>query len=188
MAKFLVVVDVQKDFTIGSLAVPDAKAVIPAINTLIEDYLRAGEEVIYTMDYHHHQHVSFKDQGGPWPPHCVEGTDGQSFDSDLLIGGNCILTKAYHHEELSARFWPYIRPYDTVEVVGLATDYCVYESIKYISQYCTPKLIILNLNCCRGIWNKISPNKFIKIIPEYARVEGKISVGEIERFTTLTKW
>src|SRR3712207_8780048 len=38
-----------------------------------------------THDTHPPDHSSFVDQGGPWPPHCVEGTSGWQLHPDLRV-------------------------------------------------------------------------------------------------------
>ena len=76
MAHALVVVDLQNDFLPpgGALAVPAGEEVIEPINALL-----AGggfDLVVATRDWHPPDHASFISQGGPWPPHCVQGTPG----------------------------------------------------------------------------------------------------------------
>ncbi|MCS7002519.1 MAG: isochorismatase family protein, partial [Dehalococcoidia bacterium] len=67
----VVVVDVQNDFCSGgSLAVPEGDRVVPVINQLAPLF----STVIATQDWHPPNHCSFRAQGGPWPPHCVQGS------------------------------------------------------------------------------------------------------------------
>ena len=69
----LIVVDVQNDFCPGgALGVAGGDRLGPAIAALAE---RAGT-VVATRDWHPPDHSSFAEQGGPWPPHCVQGTPG----------------------------------------------------------------------------------------------------------------
>src|SRR4051812_12328700 len=75
MARALVIVDFQNDFTPGgALAVPDGDAIAGRIDALA----RCGEFdlVVATRDWHPPDHGSFAERGGPWPPHCVQGTPG----------------------------------------------------------------------------------------------------------------
>jgi len=80
----LIIVDVQNDFTQGSLALtaaPSAANVpqtIANINTLLSD--NYFDTVVYTKDYHPPDHCSFK----IWPVHCVAGTWGAELDPNLL--------------------------------------------------------------------------------------------------------
>jgi nicotinamidase/pyrazinamidase len=75
LSRALVIVDFQNDFTPGgALAVPDGDAIAERINALAAsgDY----DLVVATRDWHPPNHGSFAEQGGPWPVHCVAGTEG----------------------------------------------------------------------------------------------------------------
>jgi len=37
-----------------------------------------------SRDWHPANHMSFHAQGGPWPEHCVQGSDGAAFHPDLV--------------------------------------------------------------------------------------------------------
>jgi nicotinamidase/pyrazinamidase len=82
----LLIVDVQRDFLPGgALAVPNGDAVIPALNRYIADAEATGARVFASRDWHPPNHCSFREQGGPWPPHCVAGTVGAQLGSDLRL-------------------------------------------------------------------------------------------------------
>ena len=79
--------DVQNDFLPGgSLAVPDGAAVVPVLNRYIDAFVAAGLPVYATRDWHPPRHCSFREQGGPWPVHCVVDTPGAAFAPGLAIG------------------------------------------------------------------------------------------------------
>ena len=61
--KILLVVDAQRDFIDGSLAVPGAEAIIPEINRIKGGF----DNVYFTLDWHPKDHCSFKGNGGTWP-------------------------------------------------------------------------------------------------------------------------
>jgi nicotinamidase/pyrazinamidase len=134
MARALVIVDFQNDFTPpdGALAVPDGDAIAERV-----DRLARSEEfdlVIATRDWHPPDHGSFAAQGGPWPEHCVQGTSGAelhpSLDRALLDHvidkGQDPETEGYSGFQ-ATRLGDLLRErgVDHVTVVGLATDYCV---------------------------------------------------------------
>ena len=80
MAEALVIVDVQNDFIPGgALPVPEGEAVIEPLNRLA----RAYNTVFATRDWHPPDHHSFEPEGGPWPVHCVQGTEGAELHPDL---------------------------------------------------------------------------------------------------------
>ncbi|MCG0997292.1 nicotinamidase [Acetobacter persici] len=81
----LLIIDVQNDFLPGgALAVPDGDAILPVIRQLT--HLPFGV-IITSQDWHPAQHVSFKTAtpAGPWPPHCVAGTQGAALAADLTL-------------------------------------------------------------------------------------------------------
>ena len=83
----LVLVDMQNDFINGSLGVGYDKW-NDAFDKLKIAYERLNPDMlVVTKDMHPINHCSFKEQGGPWPAHCVEGKGGSDLDwriSDLL--------------------------------------------------------------------------------------------------------
>lgn len=77
----LLIIDVQNDFLPGgALAVPDGNHVIAPLNHLAK--LGFGC-VVATQDWHPIDHMSFVEQGGPWPPHCRQSTYGAALASAL---------------------------------------------------------------------------------------------------------
>ena len=44
----------------------------------------SGVPVLFVCDHHPAGHCSFKEQGGPWPAHCVQGTRGGAIAEPLL--------------------------------------------------------------------------------------------------------
>jgi nicotinamidase/pyrazinamidase len=133
MAHALIVVDFQNDFTPGgALAVRDGDVIAARINGLASsgDF----ELVVATRDWHPAGHGSFADQGGTWPPHCVQGTMGAELHPALERAHlDVVLDKGedpeadgysgFENPELARLLAE--RGIDEVTVVGLATDYCV---------------------------------------------------------------
>ena len=87
----LVVVDVQRDFVGGSLAVPDAEQVVPVLDRYIECFRGKGLPIFATRDWHPADHASFRERGGAWPAHCVAGTPGAEFAPGLTLGRDAIV-------------------------------------------------------------------------------------------------
>lgn len=131
----LIVVDMQVDFMPGgALPVPGGDEVVDRVNEYVELFTRAGATVVFTRDWHPPNHVSFKTRGGPWPPHCVQGTPGASFHPKLRVPTDAlIVSKAtdpdreaysgFEGTELDAELRR--RGVRRVFVCGVATDYCV---------------------------------------------------------------
>jgi nicotinamidase/pyrazinamidase len=133
VARALLIIDFQNDFTPGgALAVPDGDAIADRVNELIAsgDF----DLVVATRDWHPPDHASFEDQGGPWPPHCVQGTPGAELHPavprdrvDVIVdaGFRRDLEGYSGFEETDLARVLRERDVDEVTVVGLATDYCV---------------------------------------------------------------
>ena len=139
MVAFLVV-DVQNDFCPGgALGVPDGDRIVPRVNRTIDLFVRRGLPVLATRDWHPSVTKHFKEFGGAWPPHCIQGTKGARFHPDLRLPRDAlILSKGMDPEQDSySGFQAYngegrdlesvIRDMgvDEIYVCGLATDYCV---------------------------------------------------------------
>jgi nicotinamidase/pyrazinamidase len=136
----LIIVDVQNDFLPGgSLAVPQGDAVVPVLNAYIDAFAQHGLPIYATRDWHPAQHCSFKDQGGPWPPHCVADSRGARFAADLrLPPATAIVSKAtaaaqdaysgFQGTDLDAQLRA--AGVRRLFIGGLATDYCVLNTVK----------------------------------------------------------
>jgi nicotinamidase/pyrazinamidase len=134
----LVVVDVQVDFVSGSLAVPGAAAVLPAVNHCIERFAAHALPVVATRDWHPATHVSFRPRG-PWPPHCVGGTPGAAFAPGLRLPERAhVVDKAATPDRDAYSGFEGTRLAALLErlgarrlfVCGLATDYCVLATVR----------------------------------------------------------
>ncbi len=135
----LIVVDVQNDFCQGgALPVADGDAVVPVLNEYVRLFTEAGSPVYFTRDWHPPNHASFKEQGGIWPPHCVRGTHGAEFHPELRVPKEAeVISTAFLEDrdaysgfqdtDLAARLRE--AGAQTVLVGGLATDYCVKETV-----------------------------------------------------------
>ena len=143
----LVVVDVQNDFADpnGSLYVREGETVVPVANGQIAEAEGAGALVIYTQDWHPESTPHFEKDGGLWPVHCVHDTWGAMFHPDLVVVGD-VVRKGTGGEDgysafsvrdpLSGETAPTILPgllaerdVERIVICGLATDFCVVESV-----------------------------------------------------------
>lgn len=134
----LLAVDLQKDFIDGTLTVPGAASVIPVIN----DIKTRFDLVYFTLDWHPVNHCSFKEQGGPWPVHCVHHTAGASIPECVLEGlqedrMRFILKGRKPEREEYGAFVDFdletqdlFQEGDEVTVCGIAAEYCVLETLK----------------------------------------------------------
>ncbi|WP_298268224.1 nicotinamidase [Geobacter sp.] len=140
----LLIVDVQNDFCPGGLLpVADGDAVVPALNQYLTLFRGRGLPVFASRDWHPPTSTHFRDYGGIWPVHCVRGTDGARFHPLLKLPYDAIIiSKGMDptRDDYSA-FQGVTEggvPFSVVlkemgisrlYVGGLATDYCVKESV-----------------------------------------------------------
>ncbi len=88
----LVVVDIQRDFCAGgALPIAGADAIVPMLNELIGEAIGTGALVVASRDWHPPNHSSFHASGGPWPEHCLQGSDGAKFHEGLRLPGDTIM-------------------------------------------------------------------------------------------------
>jgi nicotinamidase/pyrazinamidase len=133
MARALLIIDFQNDFTGGgALAVPDGDAIAPRLNELIDS--GGFDLVVATRDWHPADHGSFTEQGGTWPVHCVQETQGAQLHPELDAAAVDVIvdkgqdpgTEGYSgFDGTGLGDLLRERGIDQVTVVGLATDYCV---------------------------------------------------------------
>jgi nicotinamidase/pyrazinamidase len=139
---------VQNDFAdpSGSLYVEGGEQIVPIVNAEVDRAREAGALVVYTQDWHPAHTPHFQQDGGIWPVHCVERTGGASFHPDLVVADHEIVRKGHDgrdgysgfsvrdplsgergdtvlHEMLTGR------GIERLVICGLATDYCVVETV-----------------------------------------------------------
>ena len=137
----LVIVDVQRDFCEGgSLAVEGGAAVAARISEFVKQHHDEYKTIVATKDFHVDPGSHFSDNPDfvdSWPPHCVAGTPGADFHPDLdtthidaeFRKGKS--TAAYSGFEATSDYGVGLaehlrgRDISEVDIVGIATDYCV---------------------------------------------------------------
>ncbi len=134
----LIIVDVQKDFCPGGrLAVEEGDQVIPVLNKWIKQAQQNSAKILASRDWHPEGHCSFQQQGGEWPVHCIQESDGAEFHPDLNLPENAeILSKgtdinedqysAFHKTDLAERLKK--EGIERVWIGGLAEDVCVRQT------------------------------------------------------------
>ena len=77
-------IDLQYDFLPGgAFGVPEGDDCLRPCANLISAGAGAGAMMICTRDYHPHDHASFLPQGGPFPPHCLQGSRGSKLAQSI---------------------------------------------------------------------------------------------------------
>jgi nicotinamidase/pyrazinamidase len=135
----LLIVDVQRDFCPGgALPIKEGDEVIPVLNRWINIGLEKNIPIYASRDWHPARHVSFKEGGGQWPPHCIQDTDGAMFHPDLKLPENVVkITKGVRFDKDQNSAFDETGLADQLArdgvkrllVGGLAQDVCVLASV-----------------------------------------------------------
>jgi nicotinamidase/pyrazinamidase len=146
MSRALVIVDVQNDFCEGgSLAVTGGAEVARRISEHVQEHSERYAAIVATADWHEDPGEHFSqtpDFRRTWPPHCRTGTEGARFHPGVqgaLEHVGAVFRKGHRSAAYSGfegfavegdrkvllADWLRERAVDHVDVVGIATDYCV---------------------------------------------------------------
>ena len=188
MKKALFVIDVQKDFLDGGkLGVNGSIKMLNDLPEFIEKHGKDYDLVVATVDWHPVTHCSFKQNGGIWPPHCLQHSEGAAIYEPVLDAINnhtkfsIILTKGtdenreeysifkntLSNDKLNALFM--VNEIEEVDVVGIAYDYCVADSVKDgLRAFPNVKFNVIK-KFCPAIADE-SANEFTKFIENTERV------------------
>lgn len=153
MQKYLIVVDVQKDFVDGALGAPEARAIIPRVKEKIAEYSAHGDKIIFTRDTHQADYL--KTNEGKYLPveHCIENTDGWHI-CDGLVGENCsILNKpTFGYLEWNKEI-PNVKDLE-IEIIGLCTDICVVSNALILKAMFPEATVKVDSSACAGVTPK----------------------------------
>lgn len=163
MKRFLVVVDMQRDFVDGALGSAEACAIVPAAVKKIADH---DGEIFVTLDTHFDNYMDTA-EGKKLPvPHCIKGSDGWQLNEDIaaalegkkytavekLTFGSAelpqLIEKAAGGEDMS------------IELMGLCTDICVVSNALLLKASFPEAAIAVDEKCCAGV----TPEKHLAAI------------------------
>jgi len=135
----LLIVDVQLDFCPGgALPIENGDKVVAALNQWIAEALELDLPVYASRDWHPFGHISFKPQGGIWPPHCLQDSNGARFHPNLRLPDSTIkITKGVRFDQdQNSAFDQTGLAHDLrkkgicrIWVGGLAEDVCVLATV-----------------------------------------------------------
>ncbi len=154
MKKFLIVVDMQKDFVDGALGTAEACAIIPAAARKIAEF---DGEIFATFDTHFDNYLDTA-EGKKLPvPHCIKDTDGWQLNADIaaaLAGKNFTAVEKYTFGSL--RLPELIRKAAdgedmSIELIGLCTDICVISNALVLKAAFPEVPVAVDEKCCAGV-------------------------------------
>ena len=171
--RMLIIVDPQIDFTTGSLATAKGPEAMDRLAQALKDGVWGKYSwIIVTQDAHPENHCSFVANGGVFPPHCVQGTDGMKVypalqdvltditanipDIHYMLKGNLPDKEEFsifQNERSGEKLQCIIKEmnFEGIDVCGIATDYCVYETTKDLMAFYPANQIRIVTNCLAAV-------------------------------------
>ncbi len=140
MKKIFFDVDTQKDFMNkdGALYVPNAESIKPNLKKLTQFAVNNKIGIICSMDVHigteeyKDVETELKRNGGPFPDHCMEGTEGCTSIDETDSIALCITTyidKQTYDVFSNPETKEELKGVEEAVVYGVATDYCVKAAV-----------------------------------------------------------
>lgn len=154
MKRFLVVVDMQKDFVDGALGSGDAVAIVPSVVEKIKSF---DGEIFITLDTHFDNYPETS-EGRKLPvPHCIKGTEGWQLDKNVT----CALSDREYTAVEKPTFGSLELPRlieasadgddFSIEIIGLCTDICVVSNALVLKANFPEIPISVDSACCAGV-------------------------------------
>lgn len=154
--KTLIVIDMQNDFVTGTLGSKEAVAILPNVKKKIEEYVAAGDEIIFTRDTHGEQYLE-TNEGKHLPvPHCIKNTEGWNVVPEIDIPDREHIDKP----TFGYTDWTFLRDGDRVmgvrnltdvEIIGVCTDICVVSNALILKAFYPEINITVDASCCAGV-------------------------------------
>lgn len=160
--KYLIVVDMQKDFITGSLGTEEAKAILPKV---IEKVSRYEGQILFTKDTHTEDYLSTQEGRNLPVKHCILGEEGWMLADELEKaaenGGWQIYQKpAFGSVELAEALKGENEkePIEEIELCGLCTDICVISNALLLKAFLPEVPVCVDAACCAGVTPKSHKN------------------------------
>ena len=154
MKRFLIVVDMQKDFVDGALGTSEAVAIVPAVCEKIRSF---EGEIFVTYDTHP-EHYLATAEGKKLPvEHCIKGTPGWELDTsvvDALSGRAYTVVEkpTFGSTDLPTLVAQAAGEEDfSVTLIGLCTDICVVSNALLLKAHFPEQTIAVDAACCAGV-------------------------------------
>ncbi len=151
MKKYLIVVDMQKDFVDGALGTAEAVAILPRVKEKIEKALVSGDTVIFTRDTHAPNYMETKEGEHLPVPHCIKGTDGwQIYDGLYREGCEIVDKPTFGYLDWTK----HMEDCDCIELIGLCTDICVVSNALILKATFPEATVKVDASACAGVTPK----------------------------------
>ncbi len=154
--KFLIVVDMQKDFIDGALGSAEAQAIVGAAAERIRACRKEGYRVFATLDTHGENYMETA-EGKKLPvPHCIRGTEGWQLNPvirEALGDAELVEKPTFGSVRLAERLREEIAEGSAarIELMGLCTDICVVSNALLLKANFPEAAMAVYVKGCAGV-------------------------------------
>lgn len=154
MKKFLIVVDMQKDFIDGALGTAEAVTIVDGVCERIREF---DGQIVVTFDTHSENYMATTEGKHLPVPHCIKGTDGWKLDEKVakaLEGREFVSVEkvTFGSVDLPDVIKELARGEEfTAEFVGLCTDICVISNALVLKANLPEAELYVNSALCAGV-------------------------------------
>ena len=161
--KYLIVVDMQKDFVNKALGTKEAEAILPAVVKKVQNF---DGEIIFTRDTHFEDYLNTS-EGKLLPvEHCIKGTDGWEIVDELeeirvskacvtydkiTFGCRELAQDMLRIQEEGVASNQFDQSIQSIELIGLCTDICVVSNALLLKAFLPEVEIKVDAACCAGV-------------------------------------
>ena len=147
--KFLIVVDMQKDFIDGALGTQEAQAMVPAAAARIRECKAAGYTLIATLDTHEEDYMETREGKNLPVPHCIKGSEGHKLYGKIARVSKFASAVFEKGTFGSDALFEYILDgkYDQIELCGLLSNTGVLSNTVIAKTAAPYAKIIVDANC-----------------------------------------
>lgn len=147
--KYLIVVDMQVDFTTGSLGSAHAAAIIPNVVSKVKNF---DGTVIFTRDTHYENYMQTQEGKNLPVIHCIYQTDGWQICQELRPYVSSVIDKiTFGSIELPDVLKNSGNEIESIELCGLCTDICVISNAMLLKAAFPEVPISVDSSCCAGV-------------------------------------
>ncbi len=153
--RYLIVVDMQKDFVTGVLGTKEAQQILPAVAAKVRGF---EGQVIFTRDTHQSDYMETQEGKYLPVPHCIQGSEGWQLVDELeeiraerslpvydKVTFGCP-ELARDLVEADAQ-----EPVESIELIGVCTDICVVSNALTIKAHLPEVPMYVDPACCAGV-------------------------------------
>lgn len=154
MSKYLIVVDMQKDFIDGALGTKEAQEILPRV---IDKVMNFKGPVMFTRDAHEEDYLETLEGYNLPVVHCIKGSEGWQLNKQLADYAQEHHSLVFDKESFGSVNLAgcltgiyKVMPIDEAEVIGLCTDICVISNALLLKSALPNMKITVDASCCAG--------------------------------------